>query len=148
VPFGHRLEQTALRLRGSPVDLVGQDHVGEDGSGFEFEFAPVLIKDRNAHDVGRQQVARELNALKTAIQTARDGVRQRRLAHAGNVLDEQMPPCQQGHNRQAYRLRFAADDALDGLLKLAQAMSSGGDQTSLTSGVDKTMGEGDGVALP
>jgi hypothetical protein len=40
---------------------------------------------------------------------------------------------QQSHNRQAHRFRFATDDALDGLLKLAQAMSSGSDQTSLTS---------------
>src|SRR5262249_49522139 len=101
----------------------------------------VLIKDRNADDVRRQQVARELNALKTAIQTARDSVRQRSFTHAWNVLDEQMPAGQQGHNRQMHRFRFAANYALDGLLKLAQAMSSGSDQTSLTAAVGANVRE-------
>src|SRR5262249_43117562 len=131
VPLGHGFEQAALRLRSSPVDLIGQDHVGEYGTGFEFEFAPVLIKNRNADDVRRQQVARELNALKTAIQTARNGMRQRRLAHARNVFDQQMASGKQSHDCQTHGLRFAANDALDSLLKLTQAMSSGSDQTSL-----------------
>ena len=35
--FRHCFEQTALRLRRRAINFIGQDHVGENGTGLEFE---------------------------------------------------------------------------------------------------------------
>ena len=52
----HGLEQGGLGLGGGPVDLVADHDVGEDAAGPELELAGVLVEDRDAGDVGGQQV--------------------------------------------------------------------------------------------
>ena len=49
----HDLEQRGLRLRARPVDLVGEDDVGEDRAGVELERSGLLVVDRDAGDVAR-----------------------------------------------------------------------------------------------
>ena len=63
--FGHRLQQRGLRARRGAVDFVGQHDLGEDRPGAELELARLLIEDRAAGHVGRQQVGRALDALET-----------------------------------------------------------------------------------
>jgi hypothetical protein len=46
------------------------------------------------------------------------GLRQRRFAHAGHVFDQQMPPRQQGDQRQLDRFFLTIDGARDGALQL------------------------------
>ena len=41
----HALEQAGLGLGRGPVDLVGQDDVGEDGTGPELELPALLVED-------------------------------------------------------------------------------------------------------
>ena len=57
-----------------PVDLVGENHLGEDGAGMEPEPAVLTVEDRHADDVGGQQVTGELDALELHPQGARDGI--------------------------------------------------------------------------
>jgi hypothetical protein len=49
----HRLEQGGLGLRRRPVDLVGEQHVGEHRAGAEGEVALALVVEERAGDVGR-----------------------------------------------------------------------------------------------
>ena len=107
----HRLEQRALRLRRGAVHLVGEDHLGEDRPGVELEAAAVALVDRHADDVGGQHVAGELDALEMQAERAREHVRERGLADAGQVLDQQVAAREQAGQRQPH-LRFLAEDDL------------------------------------
>jgi hypothetical protein len=49
------------------------------------------VEHRDAGDVGGQQVARELDALVGQAERMGEGVRERGLADARDVLDEQVP---------------------------------------------------------
>jgi len=106
--LGHRLEQRALRLRRGAVDLVGQQQLAEHRAGVKAEGGLVLLVDRHADDVRRQQVAGELDAVVLEAEHARHRVGQRGLAHAGQVLDQQVPSRQQASQRDAH-LRLLAD---------------------------------------
>ena len=73
----HRFEQRRLGLRRSPIDFVGQNHVGKDRA---FEKAKlsraaclVLLDHFRSGDVRRHQVGRELNSVE--IQRKRFGQR-------------------------------------------------------------------------
>jgi hypothetical protein len=59
----HHLEQGALHLGGSTVDLVGQQQVREDWAALGLELAGVLVVDPRPGQVGGHQVGGELNAL-------------------------------------------------------------------------------------
>ena len=108
--FVHGLEQRRLRLRRGAVDFVGQQNVGEDRAALEFELLLGGGVDRNAQHVGRQHVAGELHALKTAIESARQRLAKRGLAHAGNAFDQQVSAGQHGNQGEADDFVLAADD--------------------------------------
>ena len=98
--LGHRLQQGALRLGGGAVDLVGKHHLREHGAAMEAEFRAVAHEDGDADQVGGQQVAGELHALELQPQRARQRVGERGLAHARQVLQQQMATCQHAGQRQ------------------------------------------------
>ena len=99
--FLHGFEQGALGLGRSAVDLVGQHQLREHGAGVEVEAALVAIVDGNPDHVGRQQVAGELDALVLQPQQPRQQMGQRRLADAGQVLDQQVAAGDQADQGQA-----------------------------------------------
>jgi hypothetical protein len=72
----HGFEQGALRLRGGAVDFVGEDQLGKDRTGQEAEFAALAFVDRDAGDVGGQQVAGELDAREGETEQSRQRVGQ------------------------------------------------------------------------
>ena len=84
----HRFEQTALRFRGSAVDLVGEQNVGEDRTFLDSESRRGCVVDARADDVGGQHVGGQLDTL----EARRNGVRQRRdgqgLGDAGNPFQK------------------------------------------------------------
>src|SRR5205085_10678240 len=121
-PLAHRLEQRRLRLRRGAVDLVGEEDVREDRPGDELELLLLLLVDRDADDGGRQQVARELDALERQRQRARQRVRQRRLADAGDVLEEDVALGQERGDAELHDLGLAADHALAVLLQEGDAI--------------------------
>ena len=99
--FVHGFEQRGLRLGRGAVDLVGQQEIGEDGAGLEFEDFGVRVVDGDAEHVAGQHVAGELQAVEAAGYRAGQRLRQRGLADAGHVFDEQMAARQQRDQRQA-----------------------------------------------
>ena len=109
----HRLEQRRLRLRRRAVDLVGEHDVGEHAAGAELELVGRAVPHRHAGHVGRQEVGRELDALARAADRAGDRLRQRRLADARDVFDEEVPLGEQAHEREVDRVALALDHAFD-----------------------------------
>jgi hypothetical protein len=83
----HRFQQCALRLGCGAIDFIRQHDVGEDRSGPELEAVGLLAVDTDADDVGRQHVRSKLDAMKSAVERAGQGVRQGRLSYAGHVFD-------------------------------------------------------------
>ena len=62
--FLHRFKEGALSLWRGPIDLVGEENIGEDRAGFETKpLRPVFVlnDEIGADDVGGHQVGRELN---------------------------------------------------------------------------------------
>ena len=109
----HRLEQRRLGLRRRAVDLVGEHDVGEDAAGPELELVGGAVPHRHAGDVGRQEVGGELDAVAGAADRRRDRLGQRRLADAGDVLDEEVALGEEAHEREVDLLALALDHALD-----------------------------------
>ena len=112
----HGLQQRALALRRGTVDFVGQHQLGEDRPGVENELAAVLVEYRGAKNVAGQQVGGELDALVGQPQHPRQGLAQGGLAHAGQVLDQQVTTRQQAGQRQAH-LRLLAQQHLVDLVQ-------------------------------
>ena len=48
----HRFQQAALCFRGRPIDLVGEDDVGENRTRHEFKRLLLAVEDRDADDIG------------------------------------------------------------------------------------------------
>ena len=68
LPLLHALEERRLGLGRRPVDLVGEHDLAHDRAGPELELLGLLVVDRDAGDVGRQQVGRELDAPEGAAE--------------------------------------------------------------------------------
>jgi len=108
----HALQEGGLGLGGGSVDLVGDHDVGEDRARPELELVLLLAVDRHAGDVAGQQVRGELDAPDGAVDRAGERFRQRRLAHAGDVLEQQVSLCEQHGHGEAYQLAAAGDHGL------------------------------------
>ncbi len=78
----HRLEQRRLGLGRRPVDLVGEQQAGEDGTAAELELPALLVVDERAGQVGGQQVGGELGAREVEAQRLGEGARGEGLAEA------------------------------------------------------------------
>ncbi len=113
LPFLHGFEQRALGLRRGAIDLVGQHHLGEDGTRMKMEGAAAAIEDRHAEDVRRQHVAGELDALEIESEDARQHMGQGGLADTGQVFDQQVPASQEAGQGKPDRPFLAEDDLVD-----------------------------------
>ena len=110
---------------------VREDDLRHDRAGLELEFLRLLVVDRQAGDVGWQEVRRELDAPERAAEAAGDRLGEHRLAGARDVLDEEVAPAHQGDQCEPDLLVLAHDHALDvgghplgRLLDLGHAASS------------------------
>ena len=111
--LGHRFEQRALRLRHRTVDFVGKQQLREQGSRMKLEAIGIALEDADADDVRGQQVGGELHALETESQRRRQRVRERGLADAGQILDQQMAAGEQADEGEADLAALAEDDGVD-----------------------------------
>ena len=80
------------------------------GPAVELEAPARAVVDRDADDVRGQQVAGELDALVGKAEDARERVRERRLADARDVLDQQVPARQQAGEGEAHFAVLAEQD--------------------------------------
>ena len=113
MPLFHGLEQRALRFGRRAIDLVGEHELREHGSLVELEPAAVAVEDGHAEHVGGQKIARELNAVVAQAESLRERVRERGLADARHVLDEQVAAREQAGQRELELAVLADDDALE-----------------------------------
>ena len=71
----HRFQQRRLGLWRRPVDLVGEQHVGEHGSLQELEKAfpgaVVLLQHLRADNVAGHKIRRELDTVKVELECLR-----------------------------------------------------------------------------
>src|SRR5216683_754030 len=123
--FVHGFEKRGLRARGGAVDFVSENDVGENRAGAEFKFARFGIVDADAEDVAGEQVRRELDALKAAMEGFCKGLRESGFADAGDVFDEQVTAREQGDKRELDGVFLAVDDARDGALQLRDDLGCG-----------------------
>jgi hypothetical protein len=96
----HGLEQRALGARRGAVDLVGEQHVREDGPAVEAEGAVAGVEHLGAEDVAGQQVGGELHPGAGDVEAAREGPREGGLADAGDVLDEHVAAREHADDQQ------------------------------------------------
>ena len=112
----HHLQQRALHLGRRPVDLVGQQQVGEHRPERDLELAAALVVDPGADEVGRHQVGGELDPVELPADRPGERLHGQRLGQAGHALDEDVPAGQQ-RDQQPLEQHVLADD---GLLDLVQ----------------------------
>jgi hypothetical protein len=86
----HRLQQRRLDLRRRAVDLVGEDHVGEDGPFLGLELLILGVVDQRADEVCGEQVRRELQAAELGVDGIGQGPHRERLGQARHPLHEYM----------------------------------------------------------
>ena len=109
----HALEQARLGLGRGAVDLVDEHDVGEDRPGPELEAVLALVEHVGPHDVGGQQVGGALHPRELQVEHARDRPRERRLAHAREVLDEHVALGGDAHDHVVQQLRADLDRSGD-----------------------------------
>ena len=134
----HHLEQRRLRLGRGAVDLVGQHDGVEDRARVELEGALVLVVDRDAGDVGGQQVGRELDARVAALERVGQRPGQHRLARAGDVLEQEVPLGEQAGQRQPDDVALAEHGLLDVVGQLVEGLLEPG---------GLLLGDGHGVSV-
>ena len=93
--FLHGLEQRRLDLGGRAVDLVGEDHVGEDRALLGLELGLLRVVDQRADQVRGQQIRRELDALERGPDRVGERADGEGFGKAGHPLHEDVPVGQQ-----------------------------------------------------
>ena len=109
----HGLEQRRLRLGGGPVDLVGEEDLGEDRALAELELGGLEVEDRDPGDVPGEQVGCELEPLEVAAGGPGHCLGEHRLAHPGHVLDEHVAAAEEGEHAELDLLLLAHDHRAD-----------------------------------
>ena len=95
------------------------------GPGWNSELSRLRVEHRHADDVGRQQVGGELHALEAEPERRRQRMRERGLAQARQVLDQQVAAGQQRHERQPHFLRLAQHQRVDLRLRAVRGPRAG-----------------------
>jgi hypothetical protein len=112
--FLHRLEERGLGLGRSSIDLVGQDHVGEDRTRNEHQPTlaadGIVLNDVGAGHVGGHQVGSELDALEREVEHLGQRLDQERLGQARHAHQQAIPSGEQRHQRLLHD-PFLADDS-------------------------------------
>ncbi len=75
-----------------PVDLIGQDEIGEDRPFASAENALARVINERPDQVGRQQIGRELNAVELAMNRRRECLDGGGLGQAGHPFEQHVPP--------------------------------------------------------
>ena len=108
----HRLEHRRLRLRRRPVDLIGEDDVGEHRAGDEAELAPPagrLLKDVGAGDVHRHQIGGELDPAELQRHRLGEPADEECLGEAGNTDKEGVAAGEEADREPFDRVGLADD---------------------------------------
>ena len=92
----HRLEQRALHLRRGPVDLVGEEEIGEHWPLHDAKLPRARIEDLRTGDVAGEEIDRELHALGIEIDRLCQHAHEQRLREPGNPFEKEVPASEEG----------------------------------------------------
>ena len=84
----------------------------EERAGPELPLVAGEVEDRDAGELGREEVRRALDPAEDTADGTGEGLGEQGLADAGHVLDEQVAAGEQRDERQLDRLRLAPQDLL------------------------------------
>jgi hypothetical protein len=126
LPFGHGFEEGALGARSGAVDFIGEEDIGEDGSGMELEFAGFLVKDAEARDISREEVRGALDAGEFSTEGEGEGLGEGGFSEAWEVLDEEMTASEQAFEHMFNNLLFSAEGMVEGDSKRLEHGARGG----------------------
>ena len=107
LPLLHGLQQGGLGAAGGPVELVGQKEVAQHRAGLVLHPARLLVVEGEARDVRRHHVGGELDPVVPEAQGLGEGQGHGGLAHAGNVLQQDVAPGQNGQQHLCQYLVLA-----------------------------------------
>lgn len=117
--FTHRLQKTTLCFRRRSIDFIRKYNVGENRTRHKFKGLFLAVEYRDPYDIGRKQIARELNALEGAIQRSRKTMGECRFSNPRYIFEQEMPARQERDQAHFDHVRFAFDHPrnilLDGL---------------------------------
>jgi hypothetical protein len=111
--LAHGFKQRGLSARGGTIDFVGQDDVGEDGSGFEIESLPLGVEDRDAQDVAGEKVGGELDSAEFAVDTFGQRAGEDGFSDTGDVFDEDVAACQKAGEQKIDGSNLSQENGLD-----------------------------------
>ena len=115
-----------MRLWSRAIDFIGQNHICKNGSRFELEGACSLIEYFQPDDIRRQHIGSELNPLERAIETSRERMSERRLAHTWNVFNQQVPAGEKRDQSELDHVRLSSNNCFNCSLELFK-LTGGGD---------------------
>jgi hypothetical protein len=138
----HRFEERRLRLGRRAVDLVREDDIGEHATGPELEVTGGAVPHRDARHVGGEEVGSELNAAPAPADRTCDGLGQRRLADAGNVLHEEVPLGEEAHECEMDRPPLAPDHGLDLMRERVEHLFERAVESALTGAPKRVIAHG------
>ncbi len=128
LPFFHRFEQRCLSFRGSAVDFVGQQQIGEHRPLSKAELRGARVVNQRAGDVARHEVGGELKSLRVERERGGERSHQQRFRHAGHAFEQHVAVGEQRDDDAAHdgvlpdnglgHLRTDADKCLPTLLAL------------------------------
>ena len=90
--------------------IVGQEEVREDRALARHELPGLLLVDERPHEVGGEEIGRELDARELQVEHLAEGLDRHRLGEAGHALDQEVPPAQQRHHHALHQVALADDD--------------------------------------
>ena len=71
---------------------------------------PARVERRDADDIGRQQIAGELNSLERTVERTSEAMGKRGFADAGYILEQHVSSGQQTDDGHLYDMGFSLDD--------------------------------------
>ena len=114
LPLLHRLQERGLGLGRGPVDLVGQQQVGEQRPLAEAELLAARVEEEGAGQVAGEQVRRELGPGEFEAERLREGAGGQGLAQPGEVLQEDVAAGEDGGEHEFELFALAHDRPLHG----------------------------------
>ena len=105
----HGFQEGGLDLARGPVDLVGQEEVGEDGADARGEGEVPGVKDQGPHHVGRQEVRRELDPPEGQVAGGGQGLDGAGLGQTGQALQQHVARDQEGDQQALQHLGLPHD---------------------------------------
>ena len=138
----HGLEECRLHLGSRSVDLIGQDEVGKDGSLAHGELARVGVVDLGTHQIRRQQVGSELQAVELRVNGLRHAGDSQGLGQTRDTLKQNVPTRQETEGQALDEALLANDHLGQGQLKLGNPGGDSSDLVTLGCGGSRRLGRG------